>query len=330
MRRRPIPVVFALAVVGLGVPRTFAAEPPEKGGEDHSGAVCYHRPHDPAGRPIARGSGDPSDLDGVSDLRGATTTGKAGTSPAVIYGGGPILASVAVRVVPAGPNWSRPNFVADKFTGLDAFFGGYANSRYAATADEYAGSNGPVGSGLSYQGRAMPVSATVDGRQIGQVIAAACKEAAGGHFQMRTDGTQLLIVYSDMARPAAANFCGYHTAASCLNQTVEVAFLWNLDNDGGCSPQDSATGHSAGLAALANVTAHELAETRTDPAIDAWIDAGGNEIGDKCAWTFAHGSVPFTNGTKWKLQNEWSNAAYAAGTGHPNASGQAGCIDGSN
>jgi hypothetical protein len=298
----------------------FAADSPD---EDHSGAVHYHRPRDPAGRAPAAGSGD------SSDLRGAALAVKASAPPDVVYGGGRILPHIAVRVVPAGPSWSQPKFVADKFTGLDAFFAGYANSRYAATADEYSGSNGTVGSALTYQGRGAAASTSVDGRQMTEVLAAACKEVASGRFQMRTDGTQLLIVYSDMARPAATNFCGYHTAATCLNQNVEIAFLWNLDGDGSCSAQDSTTGHSAGLAALANVTAHELAETRTDPAIDAWIDSGGNEIADKCAWTFAHSSVPFTNGTKWKLQNEWSNAAYAAGTGHPNASGQAGCIDGS-
>jgi hypothetical protein len=338
MRRRLSSVNFTLeATVALGVATAMAAalgagafaadraDPAARApDEDHSGAVHYHRPHDPTARP------PPSDSGGPSDLRGAASTEKPGKSAAVTYGGGPILPNVAVRIVPAGPAWSRAKFVADKFTGLDAFFEGYANSRYAATADEYTGNNGTVGSGLAYQGRAAPVSTSVDGRQMTQVLAAACNEVASGHFQMRTDGTQLVIVYSDMGRPAASNFCGYHTAASCLNQPVEIAFLWNLDGDGGCSPQDSSTGHSSGLAALTNVTAHELAETRTDPDISAWIDSAGYEIGDKCAWTFAHGSVPFTNGTKWKLQTEWSNAAYAAGTGHTNGSGQPGCIDGSN
>ena len=35
-----------------------------------------------------------------------------------------------------------------------------------------------------------------------------------------------------------------------------------------------------------------------------------------------------TNGTVWKLQGEWSNAAYNAGTGYPNSSGQRGCRSG--
>ena len=39
-------------------------------------------------------------------------------------------------------------------------------------------------------------------------------------------------------------------------------------------------------------------------------------------------SVTFPNGSRWKLQGEWSNAAYTTGTGYPNSSGQRGCLDG--
>lgn len=33
------------------------------------------------------------------------------------------------------------------------------------------------------------------------------------------------------------------------------------------------------------VDGHELAESITDPEINASMDANGNEIGDQCAWT---------------------------------------------
>jgi len=39
----------------------------------------------------------------------------------------------------------------------------------------------------------------------------------------------------------------------------------NIDGFWGCDPGDSWTSHSQGLSALANVTAHELEETNTDP-----------------------------------------------------------------
>ena len=96
----------------------------------------------------------------------------------------------------------------------------------------------------------------------------------------------------------------------------------------GCDPQDSLTGNSQGLAAVANVTAHELLEAITDPRGTGWLDSAGEENGDKCAWSFpaSDGLSTFFDGSKWKLQMEWSNAAYTAGTGQANRSGQKGCI----
>jgi len=38
--------------------------------------------------------------------------------------------------------------------------------------------------------------------------------------------------------------------------------------------------------------------------------------------------VTFHDGTPWKVQGEWSNAAYKAGTGYPNSAGQRGCLSG--
>jgi hypothetical protein len=36
-----------------------------------------------------------------------------------------------------------------------------------------------------------------------------------------------------------------------------------------------------------------------------------------------------TKSPQWKIQGEWSNAAYNAGTGYPNSAGQNGCLGGS-
>jgi hypothetical protein len=108
---------------------------------------------------------------------------------------------------------------------------------------------------------------------------------------------------------------------------VQFAFFWKLDGDAGCDPLDRATTHSQGLAAIANVSGHELSEAMTDPASPgAWYDSKGAENGDKCAWTFNAPYVTFFDGTQWKVQGEWSNAAYIAGTGYANSAGQKGCI----
>ena len=135
-------------------------------------------------------------------------------------------------------------------------------------------------------------------------------------------------VYVDVPR-GNAGYCAYHTFGSCQGVTVQVAFFFNLDGDAGCDPQDTSGLHSQGLAALANVSGHELSEARTDPdSPGAWYDRRGQENGDKCAWTFNVPLVNFTNGTQWKIQGEWSNNAYNTGTGYMNSSGQRGCLAG--
>jgi hypothetical protein len=68
----------------------------------------------------------------------------------------------------------------------------------------------------------------------------------------------------------------------------------------------------------------------TDPRGAGWTDRNGSENADKCAWSFGSPLVPFPNGTQWKIQGNWSNAAFTAGTGYANRSGQKACLDGAN
>lgn len=270
--------------------------------------------------------------------RGRVTPQRAGATPtpapnavaasaAMNFYGGPVLTRPSVRVVYAGGQWRNATFAADKITGIDAFFRGYAGSSYARSADEYIGSNGEVTAAMTYQGHdATPQSASLDGTNLNSVAAAACSEVAKGSFQLDTSGNQIILLFSDKKRPSNINYCGYHGATSCLQQRVQYAFLWNADGDWGCNAEDSTTGHSQGLAALVNITAHEMHEIRTDPTLRSWFDSQGNEVGDKCAWTFPSKPAALSNGTLWKVQNEWSNAAYMAGTGAYNLGNQKGCV----
>ncbi len=70
----------------------------------------------------------------------------------------------------------------------------------------------------------------------------------------------------------------------------------------------------------------------TDPNLDAWYDASGAENSDKCAWTFGSQLITFKNGSQWKIQGNWSNAAYNANKGYTDSAAGfvRGCIDGTN
>jgi len=243
-------------------------------------------------------------------------------NPNMTYHGGKIMQTAVTQTIFWGTSWA--GYSGDKISGLDTWYAGHDRSNYATTSDEYTGSNGQVGAATTHLGHLMDTSAASGGNNTSVILAEVCKVVTAPD----PSGNGYYAVYSDVKR-GGAQYCAYHSAGTCHGVAVQFAFFFNLDGDAGCDPQDSSQLHSQGLAALANVTAHELSEARTDPASPgAWYDGSGAENGDKCAWTFGAPLVKLSNGTKWKLQGEWSNAAYNAGTGYPNSSGQKGCLSG--
>ena len=236
----------------------------------------------------------------------------------MIFHNGSIMTSSAITPIYWGTSWTSSNA---KVSGLQSFYLGFNGSNYAKTSDEYTGTNGQVGPNNSYGGYIIDTSAATGGSQTSPILAEVCKvipnPVSNGYYP----------VYTDVKR-GSAGYCAWHSYGSCGSTPVQFAFFFDLDNDPGCDPQDTQTGHPQGVAALANVSAHELSEARTDPRNGGWYDRSGNENGDKCAWTFNVPYVTFTDGSIWKVQGEWSNAAYNSGTGYPNRSGQRGCLDG--
>jgi hypothetical protein len=155
---------------------------------------------------------------------------------------------------------------------------------------------------------------------IAQAVAEAC--AITGN---NPDPSAVYFLYTSTSAHGG-NYCAWHSDGNCPNGApVQVAYMPNIDGIDGCDPKDTWTTHSQGLGALANVTAHELSESITDPRNGGWYDSSGAENGDKCAWSF-HNVVTLSNKSQWKLQMEWSNSAYSAGTGFQNTSGQPGCL----
>ena len=234
---------------------------------------------------------------------------------------GAIMTSSTVQSIFWGTSWANSSFVGDKITGLDSWYAGFGNSNYAKTSDEYTGTNGQVGASVSNGGHFVDTTVASGGNNTATILAEVCKvipsPVANGYYP----------VYVDVKR-GHNGYCAYHSFSSCGSTPVQFAFFFNLDGDAGCDPQDTQTGHSQGLAALANVSGHELSEARTDPRNGGWYDSSGAENGDKCAWTFNVPYVTLSNGSIWKIQGEWSNVAYTGGTGYPNSSGQKGCLDG--
>lgn len=252
--------------------------------------------------------------------RGATR--QATSSPLMTSHGGPVIHASKTKAIFWGTEWSKAAFAGDKISGLDAFFAGFGASSYAASATEYSDAAGPISSASTYLGHSLDLTkAPTRALKTSSAVAEVCKVTANN-----PDPDAIYFIYTSTGA-GKVNYCAWHSWGACSNgKKVQVAYMPKIDNIAGCDPQDTSTTHSQGLAAVANVTAHELLEAITDPRGTAWYDASGNENGDKCAWSFPPVLSTFSNGSQWKLQMEWSNAAFAAGTGLPNRSGQNACI----
>jgi hypothetical protein len=249
-------------------------------------------------------------------------------NPNMTFHGGKIMPTAVTKSIFWGSSWG--SYTGDKMTGMDTWFTGYSNSHYSGTVTEYTGTNGGIGTATTHQGHVVDTSAASGGGSTSAILAEVCKVITSPD----PGGNGFYAVFTDVPR-GNAGYCAYHASGTCNGHVVQFAFFWQLDGDPGCDPQDTSGLHSQGLAALANVVGHELSEARTDPSTTsttgagAWYDGAGAENGDKCAWTWGSPLIPFSNGSQWKVQGEWSNAAFTAGTGYPNSSGQHGCLGGS-
>ncbi len=105
-------------------------------------------------------------------------------------------------------------------------------------------------------------------------------------------------------------YCAYHSSTSSSYGNVAYTNLpYITDAGASCGANFNGLGANAGITI---VEGHELAETITDQfPSTGWLDSGGSENGDKCAWISsgqgAAADVSFNGGT-YPVQSLWSNA----------------------
>ena len=241
-----------------------------------------------------------------------------GGSPLMTLHGGNILVANKTMAIFWGA-WTNPG---DIISGIDTFFQGWGGSGMAGDSTEYYGTTvGNVTTASTYLGHTID-SSTPPNKALStsSAVSEGCKITNNN-----PDPNALYLIYTSTGA-GHVSYCAWHSWGTCSNGApIQVAYMPNITGLSGCDPQSDVTTQSQGLAAVVNVTSHELSETITDPRGTGWFDSSNGENGDKCAWSF-HNDVTLSNGSKWKLQMEWSNNAYNAGTGYPNTSGQNGCL----
>jgi hypothetical protein len=267
---------------------------------------------------VARANPPEVQKNGIAYAKGHTPGhGKPGGALLLYHNGGVMNTGAAVQAIFWGPKWSQSSFAGDKIAGLGVFYGGIGGTAYLGTNTEYTDSLGrQVQTNVSV-GNSLPDTSATPARDPGtsgiqaEVAKMITNPVSNGYYP----------VYTDIRR-GSAGYCAWHSWGTVKGVSVQFAFFFDLDGDGGCDP-DQYAGHSQGLAALANVSGHELSEALTDPRGAGWYDRQGAENADKCAWSF-NGPEGFTNKSTWYIQGNFSNRAYTNRTGYDGG----GCING--
>jgi serine protease len=106
-------------------------------------------------------------------------------------------------------------------------------------------------------------------------------------------------------------YCAYHSSTSSTSGDIAYTNLpYITDAGASCGANFNGLGSKAGITI---VEGHEAGETITDQFPNGgWLDSGGAENGDKCAWITtgnqgAAAAVSFSTGT-FPVQSLWSNA----------------------
>jgi hypothetical protein len=128
---------------------------------------------------------------------------------------------------------------------------------------------------------------------------------------------------STSASCAYTEYCGYHSAFTMGGTTV----IYGNEPYAGVTGCIGGGPNPSGDEAVDNavsVASHETSEAITDPLGNAWWDASGNEIGDKCAWTYGNNFFDNSlanqswNGHYYELQMEYNNHKAACTQSGPN------------
>jgi hypothetical protein len=123
-------------------------------------------------------------------------------------------------------------------------------------------------------------------------------------------------------------YCAYHnyflgTSVGLGNYPIVYANMPALDGNGSyrCYAKTGANWYSPNgdytADSTVSTTSHEQFESITDPELNGWKDANGDENGDKCSYIYGTigsdtGNVTL-NGHRYILQGEWSNALFNTG-----------------
>jgi serine protease len=214
----------------------------------------------------------------------------------LINHGGPVETAPKVYVV----YWGWTSDPSGEQTYLNNFLSSVGGTSWLSTVKQY-GAGSPSG----LLGGTWSDSASVPSHPSDSNIQAEAAKAAG-HFGTGTSDNVEIVVATPTGhstRGFGTQWCAYHGAVSSDPNVTYTDLPYMTDAGTSCG----ANSVRSTLDGVSIVEGHELAETITDPLLNAWYDSSGAEIGDKCAWINLS-TITTSTGT-FAVQPLWSNAA---------------------
>ena len=165
---------------------------------------------------------------------------------------------------------------------------------------------------------------------------------SSGRLPRDANGVYFVLSSSNINETSGfcTQYCGFHTRATLGGVDIKYSFVGNPDRcPSGCESQrtgpNSPAANVGGADGMANVISHELEEAISDPDLNAWFDANGQENADKCNFNFGATSTctstsicsaagkaaasrfnqTFGN-NDWLLQQNWRNSGGGACAQH--------------
>jgi hypothetical protein len=132
-----------------------------------------------------------------------------------------------------------------------------------------------------------------------------------------TNGIYLVLTSADVTEQVFCTLdCGWHTYSWISNVAYVYGWVGNAEQQcpGSCIYWSPLPNNNPGADGMVNVIAHELAESASDPYLNAWYGTGcQDESGDKCDWNFGQTSTLtngatyniVVNGYKYLIQQNW-------------------------
>lgn len=251
----------------------------------------------------------------------------AAGGPPLLYHGGPVTRVPHVILVfwgfhPTGVPLVDHN-VADpsgEELYLERFFGGVGGSHWAGVQDQYTDTTGAITNPavqFSYPTDVVYMDPPANGwpavlpdALLDSTAVGASDAYWGVHGYNANDQFMIATPHGSNTAEFGVVYCAYHTTvAGTGGHTVPYTNLpYMTDMPFTCGSNAAGGGNLDGVSIVAG---HEFEESVTDPYLNAWYDASGQENADKCAWLSSGPGrvqlITFSTGT-FAVQGNWSNA----------------------